>query len=55
MPVYKIDSLIEKAWQMFSAKAYVHQYTKYQIFIYLLLKFCLAHLQIVLVLKTAFL
>ncbi len=29
MPVYKIDSLIEKAWQMFSAKAYVHQYTKY--------------------------
>ena len=28
-PVYKIENLIEKAWQMFAARAYVHQYTKY--------------------------
>lgn len=29
MPVFKIDSLVDKAWNMFSAKAYVHQYVKY--------------------------
>ena len=32
MPVYKIDNLIEKAWKMFTAKAYIHQYTKYENF-----------------------
>ncbi len=32
MPVFKIDSLVSKAWKMFSAKAYVHQYTKYNNF-----------------------
>ena len=29
MPVFKIDSLVNKAWSMFSAKAYIHQYIKY--------------------------
>lgn len=29
MPVFKIDSLVNKAWNMFSAKAYIHQYVKY--------------------------
>lgn len=29
MPVHKIDNLVAKAWKMFSAKAYVHQYTRY--------------------------
>jgi len=29
MPVFKIDSLVSKAWNMFSAKAYIHQYVKY--------------------------
>ena len=29
MPVFKIDSLVNKAWSMFSAKAYIHQYVKY--------------------------
>ena len=28
-PVFKIDSLVGKAWKMFSSKAYVHQYEKY--------------------------
>ncbi len=32
MPVYKIDNLVAKAWRMFSSKAYVHQYTKYNDF-----------------------
>lgn len=29
MPVFKIDALVNKAWNMFSAKAYIHQYVKY--------------------------
>jgi tubulin delta len=29
MPVYKIDRLVDKAWRMFSSKAYIHHYTKY--------------------------
>lgn len=28
-PVYKIDSLVAKAWKMFTSKAYVHQYLKH--------------------------
>lgn len=29
MPVYKIDSLVNKAWKMFTQKAFIHQYTKH--------------------------
>ncbi len=29
LPVFKIDSLVSKAWKMFSSRAYIHQYVKY--------------------------
>jgi tubulin delta len=29
MPVYKIDALVNKAWNMFTQKAFIHQYTKH--------------------------
>ena len=29
LPAFKIDSLVGKAWRMFTSKAYVHQYVKY--------------------------
>jgi tubulin delta len=29
LPVFKIDSLVSKAWQMFSSRAFIHQYVKY--------------------------
>lgn len=28
-PAHRIEQLLEKAWKMFKAKAYVHQYTRY--------------------------
>ncbi|CAF0743996.1 unnamed protein product [Brachionus calyciflorus] len=30
LPAFKIDMLIEKAWKMFSSKAYLHQYIRYK-------------------------
>jgi tubulin delta len=32
LPVFKIETLLGKAWKMFSAKAYVHQYLRYENF-----------------------
>lgn len=32
LPAYKIETLVSKAWRMFSARAYVHQYVKYDNF-----------------------
>jgi tubulin delta len=32
LPALKVDKLIEKAWSMFTSKAYVHQYLKYENF-----------------------
>jgi tubulin delta len=29
LPVFKIDTLVAKAWRMFGARAYIHQYMKY--------------------------
>lgn len=29
LPAFKIDSLVAKAWRMYSSKAYIHQYVKY--------------------------
>lgn len=28
-PAFKVEQLVEKAWRMFDAKAYIHQYTRY--------------------------
>ena len=30
LPVFKIDSLVAKAWKMFSSRAYIHQYARYE-------------------------